>query len=199
MTALDDLLDPAELADLRCAFPQMESRHVVVDVDPPRWFFDLGRAVMQKERRGEVVLVVANAKGQVLLHTKGFYPAGVYRLLTGGVGWQEPAVPAAERELQEETGLSWERLVCLGVLTYEARYRQETVPFASYIFQASVLQDDPHLPDDDEDITDFRWASAGVLGEVAEALRRLPAEWAGWGRFRAVAHDFVAEVWARSR
>ena len=152
---------------------------------------------MQQERRGEVVLVVTNASGKVLLHTKGFYPDGTYRLLTGGIGWHESALVAAERELLEETGLSCEGLVCLGVLTYEARYRGETVPFVSYIFQASNPQGEPHLQEDDEDITDFRWLPVDSLRVAADMLRSLAEDWAGWGRFRAEAHYFVAEVWNR--
>ncbi|MDX1524172.1 MAG: hypothetical protein R3264_21255, partial [Anaerolineae bacterium] len=33
-----------------------------------------------KRRRGEVVMVIPNKKGEIWLHTKAFYPPGVYRL-----------------------------------------------------------------------------------------------------------------------
>ncbi|MEW5958361.1 MAG: hypothetical protein AB1801_11585, partial [Chloroflexota bacterium] len=38
-----------------------------------------------KPRRGEVVMVVPTEQGDIWLHTKAFYPAGVYRLMTGGL------------------------------------------------------------------------------------------------------------------
>jgi len=44
------------------------------------------------------------------------------------------------------------------------------------------------------DITAFRDVPLADLPTVAEDLCHVPPPWTGWGRWRAVAHDFVYEI-----
>ncbi|MCS7179708.1 MAG: NUDIX domain-containing protein, partial [Anaerolineae bacterium] len=51
------------------------------------------------DREGEVVLLLRRADGSLLLHTKTFYPDGVYRLPSGGIRRGEKVLAAAAREV----------------------------------------------------------------------------------------------------
>src|SRR5436190_23292002 len=57
------------------------------------------------DRIGEVGMIVRRTNGKLLTAIKTFYPAGAFRLLTGGVGHGEPIATALLREVDEETGL----------------------------------------------------------------------------------------------
>ena len=142
------------------------------------------------QRDGEVVLVARRPDGLLLLHTKPFYPPGTWRLPTGGVERGEPLVDAARRELAEETGLPAGRPRLLGVLTYEACGRP--LRFASAVFLFPVPDRPPAQEDLQEQICGYRWVSPADLAAIAAHLECLPPAWADWGRFRALAHRFVA-------
>jgi len=56
--------------------------------------------------RGQVALIlIRDAAGNYILSSKKAYPAGIYRMLGGGIEPGEDPHAAAARELQEETGL----------------------------------------------------------------------------------------------
>src|SRR2546423_356546 len=84
------------------------------------------------ERRGEVVLAICSAGNKVLLHTKSFYPDGVFRLLSGGIHPDESVESALLREAREETGLDVRIEKFVALIQYESGIRQH--PFASYLF-----------------------------------------------------------------
>lgn len=146
------------------------------------------------KRRGEVVLVIRRPNGRIILHTKSFYPADTYRLPSGGIRQGERVLDAMWREVQEETGLEIETEHFLGLLEYEFQHRDEKLPFVSYVFL--MRERGGHLAPQDksEEITTFREVSVDELAAVAEALRSLPDPWDDWGAFRALAHDFVADL-----
>ena len=50
------------------------------------------------------------------------------------------------------------------------------------------------LPQTAEDITEFREVPLADLPSIAEDLRHVPPPRTGWGRWRAVAHNFVYEM-----
>jgi 8-oxo-dGTP diphosphatase len=145
------------------------------------------------KRRGEVVLVICRPNGLIILHTKRFYPAGVYRLPSGGIRRGERVLEAMWRETQEETGLEVEIERFLGLLEYEFHHRDERLPFVSYVFLGRERGGYLAPQDESEQITAFRAVAVDELATVAEALRALPDPWRDWGAFRALAHDFVAE------
>ena len=144
--------------------------------------------------RGEVVMVILRPNGKVLLHTKDFYPRGVYRLLSGRVLWDEKVEEALRHEVHEETGLDVRVEQFLGVIEYEFRCRGNRLPFVSYVFQLRELGGELCCRDDQEGISDFREATVGELSSVAEELDNLVPRWRDWGNFRAIAHRLVGEI-----
>src|SRR5438876_1417661 len=64
--------------------------------------------INKNDRYGEVCMVVQRKNGHLLTMKKTFYPAGAYRLLTGGINHNEATFAALLRETNEETGLEVE-------------------------------------------------------------------------------------------
>lgn len=144
-------------------------------------------------RRGEVILIVPRGKGRVLLHTKPYYPEGVYRLPTGGIHQGEAADLAARREALEETSLDAEPKRLLGVLENIFLVEGKRIVYPSFIFEMPALSQAPHPTDSDEPISGFCDASPEKLGRVGEQLDSLKSGWAEWGAFRAVPHRLLGE------
>ena len=144
--------------------------------------------------RGEVIMVILRLNGNLLLHTKDFYPSGVYRLLSGRVLWQERVEETLHREVQEETSLDVKVERFLGLIEYEFRCQANRLAFVSYVFQLQELGGELCCIDTGERISDFREAPVTDLPIVAVQLEHLQPEWRDWGNFRAVAHRFVGEM-----
>ena len=156
------------------------------------------REKIRAKRGGEVILAVRRKSGEYLLHTKAFYPPGAYRLPSGGVEQGEDLATAVGREAIEETGLnlSIERFV--GILRYRFCWEGLESDFTSYVFLLSEIGGALAAQDVGEQISGYREVPLGELPEVARALEHLAVPgWETWGRFRALAHRFVAEVLAQ--
>ena len=144
--------------------------------------------------RGEVIMVIVRPNGNVLLHTKSFYPDGVYRLLSGRVLWRDAVENTLHREVREETSLDVAVERFLGLVEYEFRSQGQTVPFVSYIFQLREVGGELCCQDHGEGITEFREVPVGELSQVAAQLEQLEPRWQDWGNFRAVAHHLVQDL-----
>jgi 8-oxo-dGTP pyrophosphatase MutT (NUDIX family) len=155
---------------------------------------DLIRKMRDKPRRGEVVMVIPNEQGHFWLHTKAFYPQGIYRLMTGGLELNEKPDEAFLREVAEETGFKAVINRCLAVITYRLKANENPLPFVSYIFMMAPTRGLPQPSDPGEAITDFRPVSVASLPEVAHQLRSISGDFADWGIFRAVAHEVTYAV-----
>lgn len=152
-------------------------------------FFDgFVRSLRHRARRGEVVLLLRRSDNHLLLHTKSFYPEGVFRLLSGGILPGEPVLAAAQRETREETGLAPGALRPVGLLSVTFRHGWHRRFFHSWLVLADV-EGDPRPGDTGERISGFRWVPPETIAAVAGQLRSLPPEWADWGRVRAMAHE----------
>jgi ADP-ribose pyrophosphatase YjhB (NUDIX family) len=184
-------IDKTELHQLSVAYGQPEIRTIELAGD--KYLFST-RLQRSRNKRGEVVLAIERPKQSVLLHRKSWYEPGVYRLLSGTIDWDEAVETALERELWEETSLSLGTAQFLGILDCVISYDYQELSFVSYIFQLSRTEGVLELPIDAEDISDFRDVAIGELPTVAENLRNVPSPRAGWGRWRALAHDFVYEM-----
>jgi NAD+ diphosphatase len=139
----------------------------------------------------EVVMVVRRPDGGVLLSTKEFYPKGVYRLPTGKLSADEDPEEGFRRELLEETSYEPGVYEKLGTLSYVFHSGDERSVFESHVYLVSEAKGEPKCLDKDEQITGFKWVAASELLSVAKTLRDLLPPWSDWGRFRAVAHEFV--------
>ncbi|MGQ9516555.1 MAG: NUDIX hydrolase [Anaerolineae bacterium] len=190
------LAENRDLESLRQRFPSMEEcNYVLVMNGPDPSYFDEMCKGPAKGRRAEVVLVACHADGTLWLHAKHFYPAGIYRLPTGGVHLGETAWEAAQRELREELGIAGEPTQCLGLLRYELFRRGRSLHFSSFVFRFETGTAEPHPQDSGENICSFQRVPPAQLDAVANALKNLRGQWQDWGHFRAIAHEFVHAVW----
>ncbi|HID64222.1 MAG TPA: NUDIX hydrolase [Anaerolineae bacterium] len=188
---VNDLIDEKEVAELARQYGPLERRRYVLKMGErafTHWREERG------DCRGEVALLILRPGGNVILHTKEFYPEGIYRVPTGGIERGEDVVTAVHREAREETGLTVDIERCLGILEYEFRYRRETLPFVSYVFLLRENGGQLCPQDEGERITSFREVPLTELEAVARNLRALEADWRDWGQYRAIVHSFAAEI-----
>jgi 8-oxo-dGTP pyrophosphatase MutT (NUDIX family) len=143
---------------------------------------------------GEVVIVVSRPAGKIILSTKSFYPKGVYRLPTGKMKKPESPDEAALRETYEETGHEIQSAGFLGTILCYFTSQGETVTFPSHVLVTEEIEGSIAPIDEHEGIIASLDTPPCCLRTVATQLRDLPAPWADWGKWRAVAHDFVYEA-----
>ncbi len=79
-------------------------------------------AVLERERRAEVLLLLPRPGGRLVTITKPDYPGKIYRLPTGGVDPGESVLAAASREAYEESGLTLRPTGLLGVVDWTFTY-----------------------------------------------------------------------------
>jgi 8-oxo-dGTP pyrophosphatase MutT (NUDIX family) len=139
----------------------------------------------------EVVMVIRRPGGRALISTKRFYPEGLYRLPTGKIKLGEDPEVAFLREAFEETGFEVIIEQDLGKLDYEFAHKEMTTEYSSHVFVSGETKEPPVPTDEREQITGYREIDLCGLDDLAKELNRLPEPWTDWGRFRAVAHDFV--------
>lgn len=184
-------VDPDELLELSDRYGQPKVRQMTLDADE---YLFRSRRFRSRSRRGEVVMIIERTAGNILLHRKGWYEPGVYRLPTGGIEAGESIEDALARELTEETGLRGGDTRFLGVLTCRLRSQAEGFQFTSFLFHILRPRGRLDIPDSGEDISDIREVAISELPKIAGNLRRTPLPRQGWGNWRAVAHDFAYEL-----
>jgi 8-oxo-dGTP pyrophosphatase MutT (NUDIX family) len=171
--------------------PDVRLQQVTVEVEP-RQIGLLGRG-----REAEVIFVLRRPPDEVLLVNKAAYPAGTYRLPTGGVEAAESPQAAAVREIYEETGYRVTGPGLVGVVDYTLYWQEPPAPqptdtaFVSYVFTAEVADDQEPEAALPGEIQGYRWVPLHELDEIARHLRSLPQDWVYWGRFRAVSYEFI--------
>ncbi|MEX1020125.1 MAG: NUDIX hydrolase [Litorilinea sp.] len=199
-------IDDAELDALAAQWGTPAHEHVRLEVGDP-FLSGPNQQLLKDGRRAEICYIMHRgdpAQG-LLLHIKTVYPAGAFRLPTGGVQVGEPVMATLAREITEETGLivgtqpdqvQVQRL--LGVVSYEMVHRQlaRSFAFATYHFLVQMPPAAELVPQDPEEmIGGWEWVTPAQLSAVAQNLSsvgtRQPA-WADWGHYRAVSHRFVA-------
>lgn len=192
---LADLIDDTEISQLNADYGPGDRWRISLEVSAlsfDNWLRKMGTS---PNRRGEAVLAIRRPDGQVLLHTKRFYPQEIYRLPSGGVHPGEPVLSGVIRETKEETGLDVTVDRFLGTVEYEFRHAGRQLPFVSYVFLVQQTNNDqPEVQDPEEQITGFCYVAPNGIRVVGAQLRALPSEWADWGSFRAPPHDLVADA-----
>jgi ADP-ribose pyrophosphatase YjhB (NUDIX family) len=190
----EEIYNPQIMASLERQFGPVEVHRQRLHVTTGAMQRQLTKmAAGEYPRRGEVVMVVPDEAGRVWLHTKQQYPAGVYRLMSGGVNPQESPVAALKRETLEETGFNVEAERCLGVLLYQLSGTDcPSMSFVSYMFLTTATTGRPHPTDPGEAISDFKAVEPAKLAEVGQHLRSIEGDFNDWGKFRATAHDIAA-------
>jgi 8-oxo-dGTP pyrophosphatase MutT (NUDIX family) len=148
---------------------------------------------LTSRRTAEVVLVVPRPAGRVLVHTKNFYPSGIWRLPTGGIHRGESIEAAVRRESVEETGLALvpERFL------FHLRFCWDGFDkdFQSFGFLMNAADGRIQSRDPKEQITAFRDSTREEIEAIAQRLETLQGNWSAWGRFRAAPHRVLLRVW----
>ncbi len=190
----EKIYNEALLEELAERFGSFEQEHIEMTVSTGMMLRMIDK-MNNRPRRGEVVMVVPTdgdgGPDHVWVHTKTFYPEGVYRLMTGGLEGDEAPYVAMLREVEEETGFKVKIDRCLAVITYTLFYDGARVPFVSYVFVTSPTQGTPQPVDSSEPISEFQAVPIARLADIARQLRSLTGRYADWGVFRAVAHELV--------
>ncbi|MBD3385060.1 NUDIX domain-containing protein [candidate division KSB1 bacterium] len=191
----NNIIDPQELLDLKAQSDQFIFRSVEHYWQEPRFSDWVHSVLSTRKKRGEAVLVVEKNE-RILLHTKSFYPSGTWRLLSGGIHYDESILSAARRELSEETGFTADRIQPMGAILYQFKKQnvQKVVPFASFLFYINSTDKNPRPEDETEDIAGFKWINYRDLATVSGDLGLLHQHWQAWGKFRAMPHD-IAHRW----
>jgi 8-oxo-dGTP diphosphatase len=191
---LADLVDDAEVARLQADYGPGQRCRLRIELTVSSFDYGWQKLAVKRTRRGEVVLAIQRPDGKVLLHTKAFYPPGIYRLPTGGLHPGESVLAGAKREAREETGLGITVTRFLGMVEYDFHQAKRRMPFVSYVLLVQADDSVPTPEDESEQISGFRYVPVTDLRRVADALRNLPKQWADWGAFRALPHDIVADA-----
>jgi 8-oxo-dGTP pyrophosphatase MutT (NUDIX family) len=189
------MLAPAietEIADLAARYGQPQRVTVELTGAP---FSPL----ILEDRHGEVCMIVRRPNGKLITAIKTFYPAGAFRLLTGGVDHGEPIAEALLREVAEETGLDVVVRRFLAVIEYQLQgmgdkrsaggsygwgigYRlpiphpPSPVPsnFATFAFLLDEIGGTLQAQDAGEQIEMFRELAVADLPALAETLENVP-------------------------
>lgn len=148
----------------------------------------------RRQHTGEVVLFIRLNTGDLLLHSKDFYPAGVFRVPSGGIKAGEGLCDAVRREALEETGLEVAIERFLAVIEFEFRCQGLIIPYPSYLFLLRQVGGVLKAMDEDEHIAAFVALPVHALLSIAEQLENLPPDWQDWGQFRALPHRVAAEL-----
>lgn len=178
-------LDPREIRDLAVRHGQPLLHRVRVESD------DHLRAHRWREapdRRGEVVFAIRQPGGQILLHTKPHYEQPIYRLPTGGIGWNERVEDALLREVAEETGQPASIRRFVSVVTCDFVHGNDQISFTSYLFYLQSPTAELRAIDSAE-IGGYRTVDADQLEQVARELRGLTGRRRCWGQWRSLPHD----------
>ena len=140
--------------------------------------------------------------GRFITATKVIYPAGAYRLPTGGIGAGEGIAEALGREVREETSLDVEVRRFLAAIAYR---RAGTYAFATFAFLLDETGGTLGARDPAERIATWREIPPSELAGVAATLEAVPNDanaeipnWRSWGRFRAHVHRAVHDALASS-
>jgi 8-oxo-dGTP pyrophosphatase MutT (NUDIX family) len=190
---LADVYNPKILRELERRYGAIYQRHVDLAISTEIMLRMVVKMNRKKPRRAEVVMAVPDEQGHLWLHTKSFYPQGVYRLMTGGLNPGEAPAQALRREVVEETGFKVKVQTCLAVITYTLLAQNVELPFVSYIFLTTPTKGQPNPTDSAEAINHFQAVPVPALAETARQLRSLSGDFADWGAFRAVAHEVACE------
>lgn len=184
-----------EVADLSARYGSPRLVQVALDDEP----FD---PLTKTDRIGEVCMVIRRPDGRMLTMRKTFYPRGVLRLLTGGIGLEESIAAALLREVAEETSLDVAVRRFLALIAYTTPSSAPAPAFFTFAFLIDELGGELAVQDPDEQVELFGTAAPADLLAVAAALAALEdrydeaigGRWGAWGRFRAVVHRVVGEL-----
>lgn len=148
-------------------------------------FFQNFKKNLNTDRRGEVVFLVERKNGKKIVIKSGKYPKGVYRIPSGGIGFEEKAIDALSREMKEELGIDFKIQSFLGLVEYKINYKNEALKFYSYLFLlkevSGVLIEDAT----EDEITEYLEVDDKRLVQIGEKMGEIRGGWHDWCQFRS--------------
>ena len=150
------------------------------------------------DRYGEVCMVVQRPDGSLISARKAYYPPEAFRLLTGGINYDEPVYEALLRETAAETGLDVQVERFLAAVSYRPT-NSPTPTFYTFAFLLRELGGTLGAVDESEQVAAFGFPQVNDLPTIASQLESLSGSedheiagnWQDWGRFRAVPHRVI--------
>jgi len=170
------------------AVPRVEETTIRYDGSS---FFNKMKNAVQNDRRGEVVFCVIRPNGKIVTVTCSDYPSGIYRIPTGGIGYNEDIVTAVYRETKEELGLDVEVLNFAGVIKIRLEHDNEHVMFYSYLFILKEIGGEILVDASDDEVSEVMEVDIDGLERISDSLADIPGKWNDWGKFRYVTTNAV--------
>jgi 8-oxo-dGTP pyrophosphatase MutT (NUDIX family) len=155
-------------------------------------------------KRGQHALILLrNSRGEFLLGGKDIYPENIYRMVGGGMDDEEEPYTAAQRELQEETGLKVgiDQLYHLATIYSELfeESTQKTIHFATHVFYFNV-GNQKLVPSDDINV--LKPLTESELQDLIKRYLELPKtidsdkgfSWYDYGQLYSPIHRIALEA-----
>lgn len=144
-----------------------------------------------RRRAHDVTFVIQSGDGRVVIVRKPQFPAGAWRIPSGGIDRGESFETGTLREALEETGLEIELTGYPLVAESRFTHAGAVIPWTSHVVTARAGSE-ALAPRDVVEIEDARWAPMDeLLGPVANVLR---ASGSPLFLYRADLHDRIAAL-----
>lgn len=157
-------------------------------------YFNKLKNSIEHDRRGEAAFCVIRPSGKIIVVTCKEYPAGIYRIPTGGIGYGEDIVSAVFREAKEELGLETAIEKFCGVIRIRFEHRGESLMFYSYLFILKEVSGNLLADASDDEVSEVREVDLTELEEISRSLNNISGKWRDWGRFRHLTTEAVREA-----
>lgn len=157
-------------------------------------FFTRMENLTSFDRRGEVVFCVIRPNGKIITTRCQGYPNDIYRIPTGGLGYEEQIIEAVFREVKEELGLFVGIVKFGGVLEINFIYEESSFVFYSYLFILKELSGRLLVDALDDEISEIKEVDLEELKVDIEKLNSIRGKWQDWGKFRYITTKAVSEL-----
>lgn len=157
-------------------------------------YFERMKDLVSNDRRGEVVFCVVRPNGKIIAVTCEDYPEDIYRIPTGGLGYEEDIIGAVNREVKEELGLDVKIIKFGGVIKIKFIHENESFMFYSYLFILKEVSGRLLLDALEDEISEIREVALDELEIVVEKLNNIKNRWKDWGKFRYTTSKAIVEI-----
>jgi len=158
-----------------------------------RKFFAEFKHRINVERHAEVAFAVERKNGKIIVIRTNFYPAGIYRIPTGGINFGEDVIDALNREIAEELGIKTEVKRFLGAVKYLINYKDENLNFYSFVFWVKELSGEILTDAIENEIGEFIEVDHAALDEICNNLKNNTSRWKDWCGFRLQTTQFILD------
>jgi 8-oxo-dGTP pyrophosphatase MutT (NUDIX family) len=164
---------------------------------------DLATVPPIMKRSRHVLILVEDEQGRFVLGSKHIYPAGIVRLLGGGVEGDEPMKLAACRELEEELRVKVNHNQLTELATVEAEIASPSEPqpihFVTGIFYAKLHSQEITAGDD---VNDLAFLTQDEYQQLIQRYTQLSPEldadkgfaWDDYGKLYSPIHQIALDA-----